>query len=227
MVPPRFPSRWLPVRRRGGRGGWRALPVALARCAARFRSDARGLAALEFAMVLPILVTIYFGLTELVRAVDTSRKVTLYARAIADLSGRATNGSPTADDMTAIVNASSAIMRPYSTASLQVYIHAMGVETIFGSLYGGVCSSYPQNARPALTINGTNGLPTTPATYSYDGARYILAEVSLPYSPIIGSTLYRWIFGARGLVFNRQISWAQRLDKGEVVMPGGAKCPTY
>ena len=178
-------------------------------------------------MVLPLLVTIYFGLTELVRAIDTNRKVTLYARTIADLSGRATNGSPTTSDMAAILNASSAIMRPYPVAGLQVAIHAMGVEKVSGTLYGGVCSSYPQNARPVLTFNGTNGLPATPATFQYDGARYVLAEVSLSYTPIIGSNLYRWIFGTRGLVFSRQISWAQRLDKGEVVMPGGSVCPSF
>lgn len=194
---------------------------------ARFRRDAGGVAAIEFAMILPLLITLYFGLTELVRAIDTGRKTTLYARTIADLSGRATNGSPTTTDMAAIVNAAGSIMRPYPTSNLQVAIHAMGVESISGALYGGVCSSYPQNARPVLTLNGNSGLPATPATFQYDGARYVLAEVTVSYAPIIGSKLYQTIFGARGLVFSRQISWAQRLDKGEVVMPGGSKCPTY
>lgn len=194
---------------------------------ARLRGDTRGVAAIEFALILPLLVTIYFGLTELVRAIDTGRKTTLYARTIADLSGRATNGSPTATDMVAILNAAGPIMRPYPTTALQVAVHAMGVESISGTLFGGVCSSYPQNARPVLTINGNSGLPATPATFQYDGARYVLAEVSVSYAPIIGSKLYQMIFGTRGLVFSRQISWAQRLDKGEVVMPGGTKCPTY
>lgn len=194
---------------------------------ARFQSDRSGVAAIEFALILPLLVTIYFGLTELVRAIDTGRKTTLYARTIADLSGRATNGSPTATDMVAILNAAVPIMRPYPTTGLQVAVHAMGVERISGSLYGGVCSSYPQNARPVLTITGNSGLPVTPATFQYDGARYVLAEVTVSYAPIIGSKLYQMIFGTRGLVFSRQISWAQRLDKGEVVMPGGSKCPVY
>lgn len=193
----------------------------------RFGQDPGGVAAIEFAMVLPLLVTIYFGLTELVRAVDTGRKLTLYTRTIADLSGRATNNNPATSDMQAIVNAAGAIMQPYPTSSLQVSIHAMGVETVYGTLYGGVCSSYPLNARPVLTFNGTGGLPTTPATFAYDGARYVLAEVTLPYTPMIGANLYKWIFGTRGLVFTRQISWAQRLDKGEVVMPGGSKCPNF
>jgi Flp pilus assembly protein TadG len=192
-----------------------------------FARDVRAVAAIEFAMVVPVLICMYFGLTELVRAVDTSRKLTLYARAIADLSGRATNGSPTSSDMATILNAAGAIMRPYPTTGLQTAIHAMGVETVGMSLLGGVCSSYPQNARPVLTLTGTNGLLPTPATWLYDGARYVLVEVTLQYTPVIGSKLYEGIFGTNGLVFSRQISWAQRLDKGEVVMPGGSKCPVY
>ena len=192
----------------------------------RFRWDQRGIAAVEFAMIVPLMVTIYFGLTELVRAVDTSRKVTLYARTIADLSGRATNGSPKVEDMAAILNAANAILWPYPVTGLQVAVHAMGVENVSGTLIGGVCSSYPQNARPVRSINGSNGLPLTPPTNNYDGARYVLAEVTLSYAPIIGSNLYSLAFGADGLKLKRQISWAQRLDKAEVVMPGGSKCPT-
>ncbi len=192
-----------------------------------FRKDEGGNAIIEFALLLPLMMVAYLGFMEVARMVETSRKVTLYARTIADLSGRATNGAPTVTDMNAIVSASGAIMRPYPTDKMSVSIHAMGVENVYGALYGGTCSSFPRNVRPVLTINGTNGLPATPATYNYDGSRYILAEVSLPYTPILGSDLFKSIFGPDVFRFSRQISWAQRLDKGEVVMPQGAKCPTY
>jgi hypothetical protein len=147
---------------------------------------------------------------------------------MADLSGRADNPSPTASDMATLTSAASAILRPLDTSGLQIVVNAMGVESISGSLYGGVCSSWSQNAtpRPRLTVNGTSGLPATPATYQYDGARYILAEVSMAYTPLVGSNLYRWIFGAGGLTFTRQIPWAERTTS-EIVMPGGTACPTY
>jgi Flp pilus assembly protein TadG len=198
------------------------------RLAARFRSDRRGLAALEFALILPALVTTYFGTVEITRIIDTSRKLTQFARTLADLSGRADNASPTGAYMATLSTAATAILRPLDTSGLQIVVNAMGVESISGKLYGGVCSSWSQNAtaRPRLTVNGTSGLPATPATYQYDGARYILAEVSMAYTPLVGSNLYRWIFGAGGLTFTRQVPWAERTTS-EIVMPGGTACPTY
>ena len=193
-----------------------------------FVTDRRGIAAIEFAMILPVLVTLYFGTVELTRAVETSRRLSLFARTMADLSGRADTPNPTTSDMATIAGAATAILRPLNVSGLQIVVSAMGVETINGSLYGGVCSSWQQNAmaRTRLTVNGTNGLPATPASYQFDGARYILAEVTLPYSPIIGTSLYQRIFGSRGLVFTRQIPWAERTTN-EIVMPGGSACPTY
>ncbi|MCJ2082708.1 TadE/TadG family type IV pilus assembly protein [Methylobacterium sp. J-090] len=194
--------------------------------AARLRCDVRGVAAVEFALVVPLLLLIFFGVTELVRAIDTSRKVTIYARTIADLAGRASSDEAR---ISGILDAAGVIMRPYGTTDVQTIINAMGVEQVSGTLMGGVCSSYARNAtkRAPLTLNGTGTLPATPATFRYDGARYVLVEVSLAYTPVLGASLYRSIFGAAGIVFARQVPWAQRLDTGEVVMPNGAKCPTF
>ena len=194
----------------------------------RFRNDRRGIAAVEFALVLPVLIVMYFGTVELTRILDANRKLTLFARTLGDLSGRADNPNPTANDMATIAGAATAILRPLDASGLQIVVNAMGVVSYKGTLYGGVCSSWAQNAtkRPAQQINGTNGLPATPAAYQFDGARYILAEVSMAYTPIIGSALYQWIFGSRGLSFTRQIPWSER-TVNEIVMPGGVVCPTF
>ncbi|MBP31455.1 MULTISPECIES: TadE/TadG family type IV pilus assembly protein [Methylobacterium] len=195
---------------------------------ARYRCDERGIAAVEFAFVLPLLIILYFATAELTRLVDANRKLTLFARTLSDLSGRADNPSPTVEAMATIAGAATAILRPLDASNLQIVVNAMGVESVSGTLYGGVCSSWAQNAtkRPAQQRNGTNGLPPTPAVYQFDGARYILGEVTMTYTPIIGSALYRWIFGNRGLTFTRQIPWSER-TASEIIMPGGVACPIF
>lgn len=48
----------------------------------------------------------------------------------------------------------------------------------------------------------------------------------MTYTPIIGSALYKWIFGTRGLTFTRQVPWSER-TASEIIMPGGVACPVF
>ncbi|MCP4564812.1 MAG: pilus assembly protein [Bosea sp.] len=187
-----------------------------------FLSRQEGVAAVEFAMVLPFLVILYFGLFELTQAIDFSRKTTLFARSVADLTGQAPGkpvGTLSAQDMSDIFAGATAIFSPFDANDIQVVVNALGVNLIDGSLVGRVCSSYAHNAspRPPLQVAGTNGLPDIPATQNFDGGRYLLVEVKAAYAPLIGSRLYTFIFGRPGLTVTRQTPWAAR--NGEVALP--------
>ena len=194
------------------------------RRARAFATRSHGIASLEFALILPFLLIAYFGTVETMRAIDNSRRFNQFARTIADLSGRTSVSS-----MDTIFNASAAILQPFDTRDVAIVVSAMGVEAIGGQLFGGVCSSVATtNATPRtrLDLTGTKGIPDVQLTFQSDGARYILAEVSMPYVPLVGSKIYRMIFGTTSLVFSQQVAWAERTDT-EIVMPGGAKCPTF
>jgi TadE-like protein len=57
--------------------------------AVRFFNDARGIAATEFAMIVPIMLAMFFGTVEVSSGVAVDRKVTLDARTLADLISQA------------------------------------------------------------------------------------------------------------------------------------------
>ena len=47
--------------------------------------DERGVSAVEFAMLLPLMLTLYLGAVEISQGIGADRKVTLTARTVADL----------------------------------------------------------------------------------------------------------------------------------------------
>ena len=69
-----------------------ASPAALG---APFAGDTKGVSAVEFALVLPLMLTLYLGGAELAQAISASRKVTLVSRTVADLAAQSLQPSAT------------------------------------------------------------------------------------------------------------------------------------
>lgn len=175
----------------------------LVRGAQRFRGASRGVAAVEFAFIAPLMILIYLGTTEVSSGVTTGRKLTLLTRALADLTGRATTNSTS--EMTAVFAAGTAIMAPYATTNLQMRISSITVTGATGARVGRVAWSCakgssvtgaPANAQgqaasavypiQALTANSVY---TIPAGYE-DADYFVVADAMYPYIPQFG---YAWI----------------------------------
>jgi Flp pilus assembly protein TadG len=98
----------------------KARALALKLLPARFHRDERGVAAVEFALILPVLVLLYVGVVDITYAVTANRKVTQVTSAVADLTAQAFEVDN--QDVQNIFRAANDIMRPYPTAGLQVAI---------------------------------------------------------------------------------------------------------
>src|SRR5438034_11197861 len=98
----------------------------LTRRIADFIADRRGLSAVEFALLLPLMLTLYLGSVEVSNGVAADRKVSITARTVADLASRMTTINNS--DMTNILNASSAVVAPYSVSNLIVTVSEVGID---------------------------------------------------------------------------------------------------
>jgi Flp pilus assembly protein TadG len=95
----------------------KAIWLRLRRRAFELRGNDSGVAAIEFAMIIPIMAVLLVGTNEFSAGVAIDRKVTLMARTLSDLTSQ--NTSVTDDKLTNFFNASSAIMTPYASAPVQ------------------------------------------------------------------------------------------------------------
>ncbi len=81
---------------------------------ARFARHAEGLAALEFAIILPVMLVTLFGAVGVTSAIAIDRKVTLIARTLSDLTSQSPNISDS--DINNFFSIGNAMLTPYSAA---------------------------------------------------------------------------------------------------------------
>ena len=101
-------------------------PITLRHQLARLRNDESGVSAVEFAMLLPLMLTLYLGTVEISQAVGIDRKVTLTSRTLADLTSQVSSLS--SSDMSNVLNASSAVIAPYDPSKLKVTVSEITID---------------------------------------------------------------------------------------------------
>ena len=139
----------------------------------KFRRDRRGVSAVEFALIAPLLIMIYFSLAELCQAMLAERKVAHAASAVGDLVAQVSTVS--ASDLTDIYAAAGSVMTPYSTTPLKIRI-----------------TSVTADASDKTTVawsqgSGLTGLPTgstvvLPANLLPANQTLIMSEVQYAYT---------------------------------------------
>lgn len=85
-----------------------------------FRRDQRGVSAIEFAFIAPVLIIMYFSTAELCQAMLAQRKVAHAASAVGDLVAQVSTTTPAG--LSDVYSAASSVLSPYSTASLQIRV---------------------------------------------------------------------------------------------------------
>lgn len=156
----------------------------------RFARDRRGLAAVEFAFVLPLMLVMFFGTVEFSSGVAVDRKVTLMARTLSDLTSQSPSVADT--DLTNFFSASVGIMTPYdpspTKATLsEIYVDTTSVAKIKWSKAATMASGATQATLTTSTRNvGDNVTNIVPSALLVPGTYLIFSEISYVYKPTIG-----------------------------------------
>jgi len=148
----------------------------LCRRAFELLGDRSGVAAIEFAMIVPLMLVLFFGTNEFSSGVAVDRKVTLMARTLSDLTSQ--NTSVTDTQLTNFFSASKAIMTPYDSAPIKSTITELYVDP--STLKAKVQWSKGDAAR---TTGTTVAIPTA---LQIGGTYLIFSEVSYKYVPTVG-----------------------------------------
>jgi Flp pilus assembly protein TadG len=146
----------------------------------RLAADRSAVSAVEFAILLPIMLVMFFGTDEFGEAITIDRKVGHVASALGDLVAQSKSLSEA--DMQNILDASASIITPYDTGKLsivvsQVKIDAKGKATVDWSQ---ARNTTPLAKKAAVTLPaGVN----EPSTY------LIMTETHYDYKPAVGYVL--------------------------------------
>ncbi len=138
-----------------------------------FHKDQSGVAAVEFALVAPLMIALLLGMTEVSTAITSQRKVTSATSTVADLVARA--NSITDNDMTDVYSAAGAILEPFDTSSLQIRLTSVvidleGVQTVGWSS--------AQNMTPLVADDPY----TLPDGIGFEGGSVIVGEVGYEHT---------------------------------------------
>ncbi len=152
--------------------------MSLLRSIARLGRDKRGVSAVEFALLAPVMIGLYLGCAEIADGVGSDRKVSLIAAALANLSAQATTISTS--DMTNILDASGAIITPYTASKLKMTVTCIKID-----------ASKNATVKWSVTRNGTanSGTITIPSALAVANSYLILSEASYAYTPTVGYTI--------------------------------------
>jgi len=143
----------------------------------RFGRDRKGLAALEFAIIAPMMVFLLFASVDLIDMLGANRRSQNVAASLADVIAR--DNAVSNAEIASLWSAINVLMYPNNSNGLQIRISsvsitASGPQVVWSEGHGGM-TAYAPNTRVTL-----------PPQMNQVGSSVIMAEMIYPYAPPLG-----------------------------------------
>lgn len=141
------------------------------------RCNRRGTALVEFAILLPVMLTLFLGGYQLTQASACQRRVTIVTRAIADLVSQYETIDAT--QVGIILDASTQILKPYDVEKAQLRVSLIKVDPARNV---GVVWSEGEN----MAERAKGNFDALPNAMKVANRYYVFSEVTYRYSPTGG-----------------------------------------
>jgi Flp pilus assembly protein TadG len=143
----------------------------------RFLFNDRAIAAVEFALVLPLMLFIFVGVAQVGAAIEISRKVTVTTRIVTDLVTQ--YPSVSGSILTTVLSASSQVIAPYPASNLAITVSEISTDS-----KGNATVTW------SSTLNGTalatGAKFTLPSALDQANISLIYGQVTYAFTPVLG-----------------------------------------
>jgi Flp pilus assembly protein TadG len=147
----------------------------------RLVRDRSGIAAVEFAMILPVMLVLLFGTVEFSSGVEVDRKVNLIAHTLSDLTSQSPTTGISNTELGFFFSAGTSILQPYSSTPLNQVISELYVDPNTGKAYVQWSQGFQGGVGRAM-----GSVVSIPPTLAVAGTYLIFSEVNYLYKPTIG-----------------------------------------
>jgi Flp pilus assembly protein TadG len=176
----------------------------------RLRRDEKGMAAIEFAMLAPIMFLFFVGCVEFSQALTVDRRVTQSASSTADLIARAPSAGLSTIQVDNELKIVEQLIAPYNLSALTVQIISVKANAVAGNPnalnYVVDWSRDNRGGTPYARNSPYSGMPTN---LLVAGESVIIAKATYNYTP---------------LIFNYFITTAFNLEEKFYLKPRNASC---
>jgi len=146
----------------------------------KFKKSETGVAAIEFALLIPVMLTTFFGVSEIANYILAARKVANVASSAADLVAQDTTINT--GELNDIMNSLNVVLRPFNPSSATIRITSVVADPNTGNKT--VDWSEARNIAPRAS-----GSSVTIPNIISPGQSVIMAEVSFNYQTLFGEYL--------------------------------------
>ena len=154
-----------------------------------FISDDRGVSAIEFALIVPVILVLLIGMVDVNEALTVHRKMRQISSTVADLVAQ--RSEVTSAELTMTLNGGASLLAPYDTTNLDIVLSVLNVAQ------GGQTVAWSRAYQTSAEVTGATPAFPAPAALAETGIQVVAVRLDYTFQTL-SSSLLESILGRSG-----------------------------